>query len=584
MRGRTMAVDFFLLALVSTIIYLPGVYGEFVYDDHETIVRNPYIREISNIPDFFDPRRVETWSAHEAQRQMYRPILLTSFAANYHFSKLNPSAYHFTNIGIHILNGCLVYVLVMLVSELSGSFQASFPGSHRGMALMAAAIFSAHPIQSEAVAYIVSRSSVLSSMFIFSSLTALAFRLKKEDSSSGWTAISLFCFVLALLTKEIAIVTPLLAASLIWLACRGGSILPLCRRILPLYLGILALYLGMRILFLGKAAVAGKLDQLLIYMGTSIKGIYIYLNLMVVPVGFTVDHSLDWVKHPLEPSLWAAVGGLLLIALCLRRLAAGAPGFVFLCSWFFIALLPNIVLPTGEAISEHSAYLPSAGVFGAFATAFYYGYRLLARKNSRQAFLLCFGLFSTIVLLLGAITTNRNEVWRNNRTLWREASIQAPFKIRPHLNLGLALLDAGQTMAAMEEFQLALKIDPANAKAYNNLGIAQARLGRSDSALEAFRKAAELNPEDPGFANNVGYQLAISGRYRSAIPWLERSMHMKPDAMTATNLGWSLCAAGDAEKGCQWLDFAIQKDPGAVPALSLHRRFCPAGSKPEGID
>jgi 4-amino-4-deoxy-L-arabinose transferase-like glycosyltransferase len=168
-------------------VYLNALGGGFHYDDFHSIVNNPHIREWANTIRFFvDP---DTFSG-DSDKAMYRPILLLSYALNYTLGGYEPFGYLLINVLIHLGASLLVW-RVGLQAGLSAS-----------SALAAGVLFAAHPLASEPVNYISSRSESLAGLFYLA-----AFLLLGRDTRLGLWA-GLVCYILGLLTKSVVITLP----------------------------------------------------------------------------------------------------------------------------------------------------------------------------------------------------------------------------------------------------------------------------------------------------------------------------------------------------------------------------------------
>ena len=141
---------FLLLAVAIVLVYAAGSSNPFHYDDLHSIRDNPHIRSLKNIPAFFTHPEYFTADPRSA---MYRPIVLVSYALNYALDKSEVRSYHWVNIAVHAINSGLVLLLTQILLR-------------RGIvALLAASIFALHPVNSEVVNYISSRSESLCTLF-----------------------------------------------------------------------------------------------------------------------------------------------------------------------------------------------------------------------------------------------------------------------------------------------------------------------------------------------------------------------------------------------------------------------------------
>ena len=248
------------------LVYGNSLDGGFHYDDFHSIVDNPHIRDLANIPHFFvDP---QLFSADPA-KAMYRPLLLVTYALNYALGGYSGTGFHLVNILLHM--GC-----ALLVRQIG--LRVGLDG---GAALGAALLFAVHPLASEPVNYISSRSEGLCAFFYLAAFWALL-----GQSRSGYL-LGVACFVLALMTKSVAVSLPVVV--LLWQ--RWGARRPLDWRHWALF-GVAAAYvallLGLRFL---APAVAGAPRGMGQQLWTQIKALGYYVKLVVMPVGLNVEHQ-----------------------------------------------------------------------------------------------------------------------------------------------------------------------------------------------------------------------------------------------------------------------------------------------------
>jgi Tfp pilus assembly protein PilF len=137
------------------------------------------------------------------------------------------------------------------------------------------------------------------------------------------------------------------------------------------------------------------------------------------------------------------------------------------------------------------------------------------------------------------------------------------------VGLGAAYLQEGNSPAAVEELQEAVKLDPRNWNGWNKLGLAYLSQGATDRAEVAFRKALKLAPDNAEVNNNFAYMLSRTGRYDEAAVYyqaaLEDLTYRKP-ALVLSNWGHTLYLAGRYEEAVARLDQAVQRAPNLCQA------------------
>jgi tetratricopeptide (TPR) repeat protein len=385
--------------------------------------------------------------------------------------------------------------------------------------------------------------------------------------------------VFSLFSKEIAIVVPLLMFSYAFVYyshIEKNKIFIGSLSISFPYFFIFAVYLFIRISLFNQATLLSIQERLVPYFFTAVKGLYIYLQLIVFPVGQTVDHHL-----PILENIWEAkaiVGftgfiGLILVSVFI--LFPRSKCLFFGVIWFLIAMLPNLILPTNEPVSEHTMYFPSIGCFliVGLVVSELWNRHISGLKNLIK--IPSIGLFVLIIIQLGILTLNRNIVWNNSLQLWTDAVAKAPMKSRPHLNLGLAYVKAGKKDDAQREFYTAISIDPDNYDAYNNLGVLFFGNGDYEAAQEAFEKSLRINGVNPDALNNIGGVYVKKGEFDKAISVLEKVLQIRPqDFMAYSNLGRIYIQKGNLEMACECLDKSIRLGPDYQASNSMYRKYC----------
>ena len=356
----------FLISALATIIYSNSFDCSFHFDDQHAIVENYAIHR-------FDLKEIFSSSN--------RPVLDITLAVNYYFGKLNVFGYHFVNLLLHISNGIMLYFILFQTADLPSVKEKYGQRAYR-IALYAALIFIAHPIQTQAVTYIISRSSVLATTFYL--LTILLF-IQAFQKSSKLMALRSLLFAGAFLASCLAMGTKQIAATL-----------PLTLLIYDFYfisdanLKMLKEHYKVHIAMFSTMAVtiylsASGLQKFVSfdyakgvqmpfsesvtsfqYFMTQLHVIPYYIKLLFVPTNLNLDY--DW---PITRSidLPTVMFFILLVAIVVfavwvyRRARLLSFGII----WFFVTLsVTSSFVVIYDVIFEHRLYLPSIG-FAIFA-------------------------------------------------------------------------------------------------------------------------------------------------------------------------------------------------------------------------
>ncbi len=525
---QPLIVLFFLSVLVS-LIYSNTFSSSFHFDDEDSIVENPWIKKLSNVLDFSGSRYVG----------------FLSFALNYHFGQLDVFGYHLVNLLIHITNGFLVYTLVRLVFRTplmrpasSASMEPSawsMAQPPAGMAFITALLFVVHPLQTQAVTYIVQRFTSLATLFYLLSIVCyLKWRLAGPEQRSryGWYAGALLSTVLAMKTKEISFTLPFM---ILWV--EGIFFWPLTRQ---QWGGLIPFLLTLPIIPLSSWATVGEAEGgfarettdigRLDYLFTQFRVIVTYLRLLVFPIHQNLDYDYPIYHSLLNASVFlsmlflAFLFGLAIYLLFHLRHRLVAFGLL----WFLVTLsVESSIIPIRDVIFEHRLYLPSVGLMLA-ASAVVGG---LHRWRTGVGI----GV-AVVVILFSVATYQRNRVWNDEISLWADVVQKSPNKARGYINLGAVYREQNRLQEAIQAYKTALTLKPDIADTHYNLGIAYGKLGQVDEAIQAYKTALTLKPDIVDAHYNLGLIYYKQGRLSEAIMALEKAVQIQPDFALAHNI------------------------------------------------
>jgi len=605
---RRPAGQLLLIVAIGLLAYANTFQVPFLFDDKSSITENPVIRNLGAFLDgagyLYNSRRF---------------VGYLSVAMNYRLGGLEVVGYHIFNLSVHLFSACLVYALVRLTLR-TPFFGGSGPASgapeaeclterhpegaspltpHDLVPLFAALLFVAHPVQTQAVTYIIQRLASLATMFYLLSLVLyvrarLCTVLAGPRLTASRLPVRVACFLgaflsaaLAMKTKEIAFTLPLVV--LLYECFFFG--MPTRKRVL----GVLPILLTLLVIPLSLVQADRPIGQLLSdvaektrlqtdmprpdYLYTQFRVIVTYLRLLIFPVKQNVDYD-----YPIQHSFFTApvlLSFLLLVALLglalylffrsrpVLRSEEGptdigqAPGAMpqarlvsFGILWFFLTLsVESSLIPIVDVIFEHRLYLPSVGVCIGAGVLFSSLIRKYPGNSSRTAVAAC-------VLLLAATTWGRNTVWKDRLTLWTDVVSKSPGKARPHLNLGSELMRLGRMDEAVNEFKSAVRFKPDYAEAYYNLGVAFNKMDRPDEAIEQFGIALRLDPDDAEALNNLAISFGMKGLIDYAISYFEAALRLKPEsAQFHYNLSMACQEKGLAQRAEEEYRLAFRLDP-----------------------
>jgi hypothetical protein len=391
------------IAAVTLIVYSNTFNASFHFDDTPQIVENYLIRDIGNLPEILKGTR---------------GVTMATFAVNYAIGGLDVVGYHIVNTLVHIINGVLAYLVLFFTLMLIGSDEAK----SKKIAAFAAVLFVAHPIQTQAVTYIVQRMESMASMFY---LLALVLFIRGAGATTQAKRIALYAgvaasYVLGFYSKEIAVTLPFIVFLYDFYFLSAGDVKGPAGR-WPLYAVLsilLAIFVWTTLIPAGgfgdlseesAGASAGfgvKGISPLEYLYTQFNVIVYYITLLVAPLNQNLDYdfpistslfSVPQIKpgtvlnYPLPPPF---VSLLILLAIAaagvylFMRARRGADKRMALISffifWFFVILSPtSSFIPIIDVIFEHRLYLASLGFFAIFAVCFEWFFDCLEKRRSR---------------------------------------------------------------------------------------------------------------------------------------------------------------------------------------------------------
>lgn len=537
LRGRFSIVAAVSLLALAAILYGHTADFPFQFDDDLYLVRNPLAGEVSNVRatadmrSFLDRARELMMDEDVAVNMIMRPFGYLTFALNYQLDGPSPRWFRVANIGIHGLNAVLAFLLISRLLRTGKEGESPTEGSMRLVPLSAAALFVAHPLQTEATTYIIQRFTSLGALFYLSCilLHLAAIEAGTKFKSRLLTAASVAALLLGMMTKECVVTAPLMLLTVhivmlkrsFWQAIRRTAPHLLCMIIVPA-----------KVLFVSQAKSPGSFgllesmnivnaaDQpftITTYLASQAPVVLGYLRLIFLPLGLNVDPDPLRAGSLLE---WRVIGSGLVLAL------------IFLCAWrvhrqrkdpraslafagvilFFLALLPSSSLvPLPDLMAEHRAYLSSLGIL--LASVCWLDLLRARLQLCWPVHRLAFpAIAAAWVAALGAATVMRNETWRSHSALWSDAAAKSPQKWRAWSNLGAAHGVAGKLDEAERCMKKAISLNPRIGNSFVNLGSIYLMRKKYEEVLRLTDEALAHQPRCPSIRYNHAAALYNLGR------------------------------------------------------------------------
>lgn len=439
-----------VLALLTALIYLPGIHGPFLFDDTPNLVK-PLSAWLDGLIDW---REIVFGNGSGL---LGRPLAMLTFLANAAISGLDTTSYKVANLAIHIFCGGLIYALLsrLLRRDPQLAAHASLP------ALLVSAIWLLHPMHVSTVLYVVQRMAQLSTLFML--LALLAYVLGRVDMERGRVrAALLYLFlgvpaatVAAMLSKENGALVPLLCAVIELGYFRASESTPrprLVRGFFALFLILPAIVASVWIalnpmrLF---AAYDGRLFTLTERLLSQPRALLEYIGALLVPRGpmlgvYTDDFVISRGLMDPPSTLYAIVGLIALVAVAIGSRRVN-PAF-FTGVGFFLAghTMESTIFPL-EMYFEHRNYLPSVGIFLALAglAGWVWSHLPHADQQPRIRRLLAFGM-AGLIAALGLATLARASVWGSWPAIAEQGARQHPQSLRAQLDYAQTLMAQGK--------------------------------------------------------------------------------------------------------------------------------------------
>lgn len=435
-----------LLVLSSTGIYFNSLKGSFHFDD-VPLFSSPWIENLDSFNHFVKITAFEN-----------RPVLLWTYAFNNSLNKNKEFGFHLVNLLLHIGVTLLIFFSVLKTSSFFSSSNESGkklckiknPANIWIFPFITALIFSLHPLNTDSVSYISSRSSILATFFYLFSLYVFL-NLFKPEREKGNLKNRMILIPVVLLGMYLSLASKLIAATLPLLMAFWYSVFIFSRNNLEdlwkkNWLYLLFFLFSISVLFLlGDSWLYNVKDQGLElygrwpYLLMQIKVIvFYYLKLFIFPFNLNVDSGMPFSSFNEDP--YIVLSTLIIFGLVVTSIKSRNAWFLVGSAWFFITLAPtSSFLPLNDLAVEHRTYLPMT-----LGLCMILGWIISRLQPLRR-----FGFMIILIIAFGIATITRNGDFISEITLWKDVAKKNPASSRAHNNLGKAYFEKGNlTMAA----------------------------------------------------------------------------------------------------------------------------------------
>ena len=576
------------VGLITFVVYLPALQNGFVdWDDNTYILNNLDIRsfDLAFLKSAFFGFSAGNW----------HPLTWVSHAVDYAIWGLNPLGHHLTSVILHSINTFLVMLLAVRLLELwnaSGVKQKSTATGYSQAALVTAGVtgllFGLHPLHVESVAWVAERKDVLSALFFLLSIlryldygksTISEASPKKSFSRSvnGHYLLTLGFFILAVLSKPMAITLPVVLLLLDWYPLKRivsfKTFRAACVEKFPFFaVSIVSALLTVLAQRTGKAIVPVEFMPLSARFFVAAHSLMAYLGKMVMPL-----YLSPFYPHPKNlafPSLKYITAIVLVVGITVACIVRAKKQQLWLTVWsyYVVTLIPvlGIIQVGGQAMADRYTYLPSIGPFlvmGILA-GWAWGKVTIVKKWRFTIRLLGAAITLCVFFGLAYLTFTQTGIWKNSVDLWSYVLKEEPERVPLAYNQrGIAFYDMGLLDSASRDFERAIALNPSYFDAYNNLGMTLHKMGKLDDAIGEFDRALTLNSSYREAYNNRGMALSGKGQLDRAIEDFKMAIALYPSYYKAyVNMGTAYGKAGLYDQAIESFTKSIAISPNFADA------------------
>ena len=540
-----------LLFLLSTfLVYSNSFNIPFYFDDTHMIVENLFIKNLKYLPLFFKGYV----TSFPIRKGMCRPLLMLSFALNYISGGLNPLGFHILNILFHFLNGLVLFFLLRF-------FKKEAPLTVISLIVL---LFLLHPLNTETVNYISCRSDLMVSLFL-----GIAFLCYLK----GRYILSLFCYILSLLSKETGLCFPFLVVAYDFIFLAQGINLAYLkeRKRILFYLGFLSLtfvyFFYKNIFFQSKGHFLPPRTFYANFLLQSFVSFF-YLRLFLFPHPLNLAHSWPEFNSLFEPLVFFSLLGIITLVIFIFIFKKRNPLISFGIAWYLVGLLPKFYARLQYPAMEHHFYLPS---FGIYLIIFDIARRIYLKNKKYLVYPLV-----GIILLFSLLSWLRNYEWQDKFRFWRIAVEREPSSGIAHNQLGLEYLKKGMLDEAEKEFKKAIKtahnlsvvvhskgnlagiyrerkeyekaiktlkeilsLSSPPPHLYEDLGLIYMEMGKEKEAVSSWMKEIKIYPQIPNAYVLLALYYIKENKLDRAEKLLEKALKLNPD-FYLTYYGWGV--------------------------------------------
>jgi protein O-mannosyl-transferase len=515
------------------------------YDDGAYVFDNPVIKSLSfkNIATIFT----------SFSNANYHPLTILFYAIEFQLFGLNAAGYHFINILLHLINTALVFLLILKISK------------RNEVAIICALFFGIHPMHVESVIWISELKDLLYSMFYLGAMYYYCKYISNSSAKNYFIVIAFF--VLSLLSKSAAITLPLVLCVLDFYYQRGISRKVILEKIPFVILS--ALFCAVTIAS-QKSIGAINTDWMPKYsliqrFFVVSYGVCFYIWELFLPIGLSAIHYAP----KIIPS-WFYVMPVLLAALAVSvwKVKILRKEIIFgIAFYLFTICLTLQIIPVGYAIvSERYSYLPYIGLF--FVIRQFY-VAVAEGKISWAKKLIPYinYIFIAFAIFCFALTYNRNQVWKDGISLYKDVVEKYPGVSYAHFSMGQNFQAAGELNDGLASFNRSIELDSSSAEVYFFRGTLLYAQKNYDAAVKDFKTAIALKPNYAEAIYNLGICYSTMGNYQESINTTTKSIGLKPNEQMYESRAKAFFNLKEYKEAIDDFTIALKLDPKSAESL-----------------
>lgn len=495
-----------IIIVLTSVVYGNSLFGDFVCDDWPQIVNNKKITSYKYLPQYFTSG---VWNISELEYKdqfLYRPLFLLNLFLNYQIWGQNPFGFHLTSIFLHIANSILIF---FLLKKVLGTDKIIYP-------LIGAIIFAVHPVHVEPVSWISGVPDLLCTFFFL--LSFLFYLRYGESSRLKPLTLSITFFIFSLLSKEVAIVLPVII-----LGYDFSKEKKIYLNRLSIFTLVSLIYILLRITVLGKPI--GILHFSLTGLKHLVEFVAGYIKLLFIPwhLGFYFTVPEKGIVDNAGMIFSAVALGVMTFFAFKNRKS------LFSLFWLFVTLLPSLSLSfySNPIYAERFLYLPSCG-FVFFLTSIVMSFQRYQRVIMLPIFL--------AVIVLSAITIRTNQDWRDDEVFYSKAIKNNPRRSGAYMGLAMYHARKGNAKDAIYIYMNALNYATNNEKAliYDNIAMIYGKSGLTQESIFYYQKELELNNKNSNALVGLGNNYLLKNDYKKAL-------HYYTETFSIDNRNYEAC-------------------------------------------